>query len=86
MTDEFLPANAGRWRIEVTGGEASVTPTRDAPDLAIDTSTLACAYLGGFTFATLSSAGRVGECHDGAIADADRLFASNVVAWCSTPF
>ncbi len=86
VTDDFVPANAGRWRIEATGGEASVTPTRDAPDLAIDTSTLASAYLGGFTFAMLAAAGRVGECRDGAIECADRLFASNVVAWCSTPF
>ena len=83
VTDEFVPANAGRWRVEVTGGTAIVSPTGDAPDLALDTTALASAYLGGFTFAELFRAGRVGECREGAIADADGLFRTNALAWCS---
>ncbi len=86
VADAFLPANASRWRVEVTGGEAHVTPTTDSPDLALDTTDLATVFLGGFTFADLGRAGRVGECREGAIADADRLFMTNAVAWCSTPF
>jgi predicted acetyltransferase len=86
VTDTFLPANAGRWRLEVTGGSATVTPTTDGPDLTLDTADLATVYLCGFTFADLARAGRVGECRPDAIADADRLFTTNTVAWCSTPF
>jgi predicted acetyltransferase len=86
VTDEFVPANAGRWRVEVTGGTAIVSPTADAPDLALDTTALASAYLGGFTFTELFRAGRVSECREGAIADADELFRTNALAWCSTPF
>ncbi len=86
VTDAFVPANAGRWRVEVTGGAASVSPSEDAPDLALDTSDLASTYLGGFTFRDLIRAGRAVEHREGAIADADRLFRTDTVAWCATPF
>jgi predicted acetyltransferase len=86
VTDAFLPANAGRWRIEVTGGAATVTRTTDPADLTLDTTDLATVYLGGFTFADLGRAGRVGECRPDAVAEADRLFATTAAAWCSTPF
>ena len=93
MTDEFCPWNAGRWRLEVTGGPASgarsvasVRPTTDEPDLTLDTADLASVYLGTFTFADLARAGRVGECRPGAIAAADRLFATDAAPWCSTMF
>ena len=86
VTDAFVPANAGSWRVEVTGGAASVTATTDAPDLLLDTADLASAYLGGFTFRDLIRAGRVEERREGAIADADRLLATDTVAWCATPF
>ncbi|MEO8570380.1 MAG: GNAT family N-acetyltransferase [Chloroflexota bacterium] len=86
VTDAFVPANAGRWRVEVTDGGATVSATEDAPDLTLDTADLASAYLGGFSFGELFRAGRVGPHREGAIADADRLFWTNNVAWCSTPF
>jgi hypothetical protein len=31
-------------------------------------------------------AGRLRECRDGAVAEADRLFATRVVPWCATGF
>jgi predicted acetyltransferase len=86
VIDAFLPANAGRWRVEVTGGSATVGRTSEPADLALDTTDLATVYLGGFTFADLLRAGRVAECRPNAVVDADRLFATNAVAWCSTPF
>lgn len=86
VTDTFYPANARRWRLEITQGDATVTPTTDAPDLVLDTTDLASVYLGGFTFADLARAGRAGECREGAIADADRLFWSNAPASCTTMF
>ncbi len=56
------------------------------PDLTLDTADLATTYLGTFTFADLARAGRVGECRPGAVADADRLFATATAPWSSTMF
>jgi len=91
--DELLPSNAGRWRLTVTEGSApgarsvaSVTSTTDEPDLILDTMDLASVYLGAFRFADLLNAGRVRECRPGAIAAADRTFASDTAPWCSTMF
>ncbi len=101
LTDEFCPWNAGRWRLNVSGaaamsggvpgvpgawGVATVTLFDGAPDLTLDTSDLAAAYLGTFTFADLARAGRVGECRPGAVAAADGLFATATAPWCSTMF
>lgn len=86
VTDAFVPANAGRWRVEGTGGAAAVTRTTDAADLALDTADLAAVYLGAFRFGDLLRAGRLTECRPDAVAVADRLFATHTTAWCSTPF
>jgi predicted acetyltransferase len=89
LTDEFRPANAGRWRLTAGSGpddRATVGRSDDEPDLALDVSDLATVYLGAFRFADLARSGRVRECRPGAIADADRLFASTATAWCSTMF
>jgi predicted acetyltransferase len=69
-------------------GAASVTSAADAatPDIALDVADLATVYLGAFTFAELARAGRARECRDGAIAGADRLFATPAAPWCSTMF
>jgi len=66
-------------RVELPGGEAIGIGRADPgvePDLVLDTADLATVYLGAFTFADLARAGRVGECRDGAVADADRPFAT----------
>jgi Predicted acetyltransferase involved in intracellular survival and related acetyltransferases len=88
LTDEFCPWNAGRWRLDVPGdrGVATVTPFTGDPDLTLDTSDLAAAYLGTFTFADLARAGRVGECRPEAVAAADASFATAGTPWCSTMF
>ena len=87
VTDEFCPWNAGRWRLEVAGdGRGTLTASDADPDLTLDTADLATTYLGTFTFADLARAGRVGECRPGAVADADRLFATATAPWSSTMF
>ena len=93
LTDEFCPWNAGRWRLEVAAGSvpgargvATVTPFTGDPDLTLDTSDLAAAYLGAFSFGDMARAGRVVECQPGALAVADGLFATGVTPWCSTMF
>jgi predicted acetyltransferase len=86
VADEFLPDAAGRWRLTVTGGKAKVEPTTDSPDLALDTTDLAAAYLGTFSFGELARANRTEEGTPGARSRADLMFATSVLPWCSTPF
>ena len=82
VADEFLPENAGRWRL--AGGEASRTDA-DA-DLALNVTELGSVYLGGFTFAELERAGLVQELKDGAIERADAVFRTDVRPWCPEIF
>ncbi|MEA2476487.1 MAG: hypothetical protein QOC87_686, partial [Actinomycetota bacterium] len=56
IADDFCPWNAGRWRIEVSGGKARVTSTDAAPDLSLTISELAWTYLGETTFSQLAAA------------------------------
>jgi predicted acetyltransferase len=82
VRDEFCSWNAGRWQLE--GGEASRTD--DEPDLALEVTDLASAYLGGFTFRALARAGLVEEVRDGGIERADAPFRADVPPWCPEIF
>jgi predicted acetyltransferase len=86
LTDAFLPANAGVWRVEASGGEAAVSRVDGAPELRIDVADLGSTYLGGFTFAQLERAGRVEELADGAVERADDLFRTRIAPWCPEVF
>ncbi|MEA2676698.1 MAG: hypothetical protein QOJ81_839 [Chloroflexota bacterium] len=86
VADEFLPDAAGRWRLIVTGGKATVEATTDPADLVLDTTDLAAAYLGTFSFAQLARANRTEEATPGARRRGDALFRVDVLPWCSTPF
>ena len=90
LTDDFCPWNAGSWRLSVPGGGAAATvvpaEAGAAADLALDVSALSTIYLGGFSFAELSRAGRVTELRAGGVAAADALFATAIKPWNSTPF
>lgn len=88
VTDTFCSSNAGRWTLDVAGdrGVVSAAASGVEADLALDTTDLATVYLGAFSFADLARAGRVRECHPGAIATADRLFTTSEAPWCSTMF
>lgn len=90
LTDDFCPWNAGRWQLSVPGGGAGATVRAAGagaePDLALDVSALGSIYLGGFSFAELSRAGRVTELRPGGIAAADALFVTATKPWSSTPF
>jgi predicted acetyltransferase len=86
VTDDFMPDVAGRWRLSVDGGRATVTETSDAPDLRLDITDLGAVYMGGISFAQLRSAGRTSELTDGARASADQMFSSDVPPWCPEVF
>jgi predicted acetyltransferase len=86
LTDPFLPANAGAWRLETAGGEARVQRAETEPELRLDVQDLGSAYLGGFGFGELARAGRVEELVDGAVDRADALFRTARAPWCPEVF
>jgi predicted acetyltransferase len=85
LADEFCPWNASVWRLEAWPEGGTMRRVGD-PDLRLDVSTLACAYLGGFSFAALAAAGRVVELRSGALARADALFRTEQAPWCPETF
>ena len=77
VSDDFLPENAGRWRI----ASGTAERTDESPDLALGVVELASLYLGGFTATELTRAGLVRELTEGAAARANRLFATPRKPW-----
>ena len=81
VTDDVCGWNPGTYTVTSEGAERG-----GKPELRLDVQTLACVYLGGFTFAELARALRVEELRDGALARADALFATAVKPWCPEIF
>jgi predicted acetyltransferase len=73
VADDVLPANAGRWRLAVDGGSATVEPGGDGA-LRIDVRGLAALYSGSATTRELRAVGLV-DGSDAALDLADSLFA-----------
>lgn len=72
--DVMCPANAGRWRLSVSGGAASCAPAGGAaPDLTAEVQALGSLYLGGMSASLLASAGRLRQHRDGAVGLLARL-------------
>ncbi len=86
LTDDFRPANNGRWLVDGGAGGATCARTDRAPDVALGAAELGAIYLGGVPVSTLAAAGRVRELTDGAVARADRLFVVLPSPRCSTHF
>jgi len=82
VKDDFCPWNEGRWKLD--GGAAARTD--DAADLSLPVQSLASAFLGGISFASLARAGRVEELTQGALARADALFRWDRHPWCPEIF
>ena len=83
VEDDFLPENAGRWR--VAGGTAE--RTGDDADLALGVGELASTYLGGFSFGELVRAGVALELTEDGAMRADALFATGAPKpWCPEIF
>jgi predicted acetyltransferase len=77
VADTFCPWNAGRWRL--AGGACEAVGAE--PDLALDVTALAAAYLGGTTLAELAAAGRVSELRPGALKRASDALRGAVAPW-----
>jgi predicted acetyltransferase len=82
VTDELLAANTGGYRISASG----VHRTGDPADISLGVAALASAYLGGTRFSVLAQSGRVTQHRPGALAAADRLFATPRAPFAGTSF
>jgi predicted acetyltransferase len=82
VADAFGPWNEGRYALEASAGEATVTAGTDAPaDIACTVNEVAATYLGGITFRQLHRAGRIQERTDGALLRADAMFGWDPAPW-----
>jgi len=77
---------AGRYRLDVADGVATCHRTEAEPDLSLDVSALGAAYLGGTRLTDAVRAGGATQHRDGALTEADALFATAAQPWCSTWF
>lgn len=86
VEDPFRPATSGSYRFAADAGVATCARTEAPADLEMDVADLGSIYLGGVTATELARAGRIAERRPGALAEADRLFASSVAPFCLTRF
>jgi predicted acetyltransferase len=88
VTDELLPANAGRWRLRADGPDAGVTcdRTSEPADIALDIRELGAAYLGGTRLGTLAAAGLVTQPRPGALRRLSAAMSWDPAPWCPTIF
>ena len=84
VRDPLCPWNDNCLELDGSPDGATIRPTKASPDITIDTSALASAYLGTTTFTTLEGAGLAEEYTSGALLRADRMFAVPLQPW--TPF
>lgn len=75
VSDRFIAANVGRWRVTAPAfGPASVERTDAEADLALDVRELGAAYLGGTSLTELAAAGLVTELRPGTLLPAAVAF------------
>ena len=74
VTDDVIPANAGRYRLTADGTTARCARTDDPADLTIPVRELGAAYLGGRQLAEFAATGRVVEHTPGALTTATTAF------------
>ena len=74
-----LGFTTGRYLVNISNGQATVTRTEDAAALALSINDLSSLYLGGVSAVTLARAGRVSELEPGAASRVDSAFRSSRV-------
>jgi predicted acetyltransferase len=86
VSEGFLAGDAGCYLLEANPHGAQCTRTDAAPDLALSVAELGSIWMGGVVPSNLARAGRVREKSPGALARADRLFATSPAPYCRTMF
>lgn len=67
VADTAAPWNAGRWRLQASGGAAEVTRTEAEADVSLSVDVLGAVYLGGRNLLTMRDAGLLTEHRSGAV-------------------
>ena len=90
VSDDLLPANAGRWRLQcpgpADGGQASCERTTAAADIALPVAALGAGYLGGTRLGALAAAGLITEHKHGALARLSAAMYADPAPWCPSMF
>ena len=92
VTDDLMPANAGRWRLQCPGpadGEATTAScerTTAAADIALPVAALGAGYLGGTRLGALAGAGLVSEQKRGALSRLSAALYADPAPWCPSMF
>jgi predicted acetyltransferase len=90
VTDDRLPANAGRWRLQAGGPADGVKPTCERttadPDLVMPVVVLGAAYLGGTRLGGLADAGIITEVRPGALMALSTAMWWDPAPWAPTTF
>ena len=81
IEDDLCPWNAGRFKLEASPDGGQCNATNSQPDLLINVSNLASAYMGAVSFSSLAKAGLVDEMTPGALLLADHMFAVQYPPW-----
>ena len=84
VQDDFCPWNNETYELDGSPEGANCRPTNASPDITVDVSALASAYLGTMGLHALHGAGLLEQHTPGALHRADRLFAVEHQPW--TPF
>jgi predicted acetyltransferase len=90
VTDDLLPANAGRWRLRcpgpADGGTPSCERTTAAADIALPVAALGAGYLGGTRLGALAAAGLISERTPGTLTRLSAAMHSDPAPWCPSGF
>lgn len=90
VTDDMIPANAGRWRLRAGGadstGSVSCERTSRPADIALPVHALGAVYLGGTRLGALQAAGQLTEARPGAVAQLSAAMSSDPAPWCPMIF
>jgi predicted acetyltransferase len=90
VTDDMLPENTGRWRLQAGGAGdlagASCERTSAAAGVVLPVRALGAAYLGGTKLSALAAAGQVAELRAGDLAALSAAMSWDPAPWCPTTF
>lgn len=90
VADEFLPDNAGRWRLQSGGpadtGEPTCERTTAPADIRLSVQALGAGYLGGASFGQLAEAGHVLELTAGSLASLSTAMSWDPAPWSTMLF
>lgn len=85
VTDDLIPGNSGRWRLQAGGRSdpagASCQRTTGEADVWLPVQAAGAAYLGGARLGALAGAGRIAELRPGAVAELSAAMSWDPAPW-----